>query len=222
MARRCFRTNPLDHRRLLRIGSRAATGLTPRSIRYYEEIGLLRPAARSQGAFRLYDASDLERLGFIRELRDDAGFSLGEIALLLEDEEARIRDRERFRTTGEAAERRAILRDLIVRMDRQVATLEAKAGRLRAMLEAARRAEPTSAPTWTSWKAASRRTARARPPTSPAPPTPRRARDRPRPGQRWRPAVASPSQLPSLLRRPGDLARRLVDAVGAQAWLVSP
>jgi DNA-binding transcriptional MerR regulator len=124
--------------RLLKIQEvAAATGLTPRSIRYYEEIGLLRPAARSQGAYRLYDASDLERLGFIRELRDDAGFSLAEIARLLEDEEARIRDRERFSTTGEPAERRAILRDLIARMDRQVATLEAKADRLRAMREAA-------------------------------------------------------------------------------------
>ncbi len=124
--------------RLLRIQEVAAgTGLTPRSIRYYEEIGLLRPAARSQGAYRLYDASDLERLGFIRELRDDAGFSLAEIALLLEDEEARIRDRERFRATGEPAEKRAILRDLIARMDRQVSTLEEKATRLRAMIDAA-------------------------------------------------------------------------------------
>ena len=124
--------------RLLRIQEVAAgTGLTPRSIRYYEEIGLLRPAARSQGDYRLYDASDLERLGFIRELRDDAGFSLAEIALLLEDEDARIRDRERFRATGEPAARRAILRDLIARMDRQVATLEEKVDRLRSMLDAA-------------------------------------------------------------------------------------
>ncbi len=131
-------TPPVVPSRLLKIQEvAAATGLTPRSIRYYEEIGLLRPAARSQGAYRLYDASDLERLGFIRELRDDAGFSLAEIALLLEDEEARIRDRERFRTTGEPAEQRAIVRDLIARMDRQVATLEEKVGRLRAMLEAA-------------------------------------------------------------------------------------
>lgn len=127
--------NPPRLRRIQEVA--AATGLTARSIRYYEEIGLLRPAARSRGAYRLYDPSDLERLGFIRELRDDAGFSLGEIALLLEDEEARIRDRERFRATGEPAEKRAILRDLIARMDRQVATLEAKADRLRAMLESA-------------------------------------------------------------------------------------
>jgi MerR family transcriptional regulator, repressor of the yfmOP operon len=124
--------------RLLRIQEVAAeSGLTPRSIRYYEELGLLRPAARSQGDYRLYDASDLERLRFIRGLRDDAGFSLAEIALLLEDEEARIRDRERFRAAGDTAEKRAILRDLIARMDRQVASLTEKADRLREMIEAA-------------------------------------------------------------------------------------
>ena len=124
--------------RLLRIQEvAAATGLTPRSIRYYEEMGLLRPAARSRGAYRLYDASDLERLRFIRDLRDDAGFSLAEIGRLLEDEEARIRDRERFGTSADTAEKRAILRDLIGRADRQVATLEAKAGRLHEMIEAA-------------------------------------------------------------------------------------
>ncbi len=124
--------------RLARIQEVAAeTGLTPRSIRYYEEVGLLRPAARSQGAYRLYDASDLERLGFIRALRDDAGFSLAEIALLLEDEDARIRDRDRFRAAGDAAEKRAILRDLIARMDRQVSTLAAKASRLDEMILAA-------------------------------------------------------------------------------------
>ena len=87
--------------RLLRIQEVAhETGLTPRSIRYYGEFGLLRPAARSPGAYRLYDTSDLERLRFIRELRDDAGFSLAEIGLLLEDEAARIRDAERSARPG--------------------------------------------------------------------------------------------------------------------------
>lgn len=124
--------------RLLRIQEvAAATGLTPRSIRYYEEMGLLRPAARSSGDYRLYDASDIERLRFIRDLRDDAGFSLAEIGILLEDEDVRIRDRGRFAATADTAEKRAIVRDLIARMDRQVATLEEKAGRLRAMIEAA-------------------------------------------------------------------------------------
>ena len=45
---------------LLRIQEVAAeTGLTSRAIRYYEEMGLLEPAARSDGAYRLFDASDL-------------------------------------------------------------------------------------------------------------------------------------------------------------------
>jgi MerR family transcriptional regulator, repressor of the yfmOP operon len=124
---------------LLRIQDVAAeTGLTPRSIRYYEEMGLLEPAARSEGAYRLYDASDLERLRFIRELRDEAGFSLAQIGQLLEDEAARERNRERLRTSQDPKERRAILEDARARVDRQIQTLEAKADRLQTMIEAAR------------------------------------------------------------------------------------
>jgi DNA-binding transcriptional MerR regulator len=124
---------------LLRIQEVAAeTGLTPRSIRYYEEMGLLEPAARSEGAYRLYDPSDLERLRYIRELRDEAGFSLAQIGQLLEDEAARERNRERLRTSRDPKERRAILEDARARVDRQIQTLEAKAQRLEAMIEAAR------------------------------------------------------------------------------------
>ena len=125
--------------RLLRIQEVAdETGLTPRSIRYYEEVGLLAPAARSEGAYRLYDAEDLERLRFIRGLRDDAGFSLAEIGHLLEDERARARIRARFRATRDQAERRAILLDAIERVDRQVDSLKAKIARLESMVEDAR------------------------------------------------------------------------------------
>src|SRR4249920_3332991 len=96
--------------RLLRINEVAAeTGLTARTIRYYEEVGLLEPAARSDGDYRLYDASDLDRLQFIRSLRDDAGFSLTQIRQLLEDEAARERNRERLRHTTDPAERRQYL-----------------------------------------------------------------------------------------------------------------
>ena len=124
---------------LLRIQDVAAdTGLTTRAIRYYEEIGLLEPAARSDGAYRLFDASDLERLRFIRSLRDDAGFSLAQIGQLLEDEAARERNRQRFRTSGDQAERRALINDASARVDRQIATLEAKRARLDAMIEDAR------------------------------------------------------------------------------------
>src|SRR6186713_1849304 len=122
--------------RLLKIQEVAAeVGLTPRSIRYYEEVGLLEPAARSEGAYRLYDESDIERLRFIRGLRDDAGFSLTQIGQLLEDEATRERNRERFRTTEDPTERRAILIDALARVDRQIENLRHKADRLATMIE---------------------------------------------------------------------------------------
>lgn len=125
--------------RLLRIQEVAAeTGLTTRAIRYYEEMGLLEPAARSDGAYRLFDASDLERLRFIRSLRDDAGFSLAQIGQLLEDDVARERNRERFRSTTDLDERRTLIVDAQARVDRQIATLEEKAARLTEMIDAAR------------------------------------------------------------------------------------
>jgi MerR family transcriptional regulator, repressor of the yfmOP operon len=131
-------STPSAEPRLLRIQEAAAElGLTSRSIRYYEEIGLLKPAARSEGAYRLFDADDLERLRFIKGLRDDAGFSLAEIAALLEDEAARARNRERFRATQDPQERRAILADATGRIDRQIESLRRKIERLEAMVSEA-------------------------------------------------------------------------------------
>ena len=124
---------------LLKIQEVAAeTGLTTRAIRYYEEIGLLEPAGRSDGAYRLYDASDLERLRFIKSLRDDAGFSLAQVGQLLEDELARERNRERLKTTQDPDERRALIVDARDRVDGQIATLEAKAARLATMIKEAK------------------------------------------------------------------------------------
>ena len=125
--------------RLLRINEVAAeTGLTARAIRYYEEMGLLEPAARSEGDYRLYDASDLDRLRFIRSLRDDAGFSLAQIGQLLEDDAARERNRARLLQTGDPTERRALLLDAGARVDNQIEILEAKAARLATMIEEAK------------------------------------------------------------------------------------
>lgn len=133
---------PADASDLLRIHEVAAeTGLTPRSIRYYEQLGLLKPAARSEGSYRLYDADDLERLRFIAGLRNDAGFSLAEIGQMLEDEQARTRNRAVFRA-GDPDAQRAALKDAVARIDRQLATLARKRDRLDAMLgDAAARRE---------------------------------------------------------------------------------
>ena len=121
--------------RLLRINEVAAElGLTTRSIRYYEEMGLLAPAARSDGDYRLYDPSDIDRLRFIKSLRDDAGFSLAQIGQMLEDEAARVRNRERLAHTTDPAERRVYLTEAEARVERQIALLQDKAGSLAAMI----------------------------------------------------------------------------------------
>lgn len=125
---------PADATDLLRIHEVAAeTGLTARSIRYYEQLGLLKPAARSEGSYRLYDADDLERLRFIAGLRNDAGFSLAEIGQMLEDEQARTRNRAVFRA-GDPDAQRAALIDAVARIDRQLATLARKRDRLDEMM----------------------------------------------------------------------------------------
>jgi len=54
------------------------TGLSPRTVRYYEEIGLLPGVRRSEGGRRVYGPDELERLGFIARLKA-LGLSLAEI-----------------------------------------------------------------------------------------------------------------------------------------------
>jgi DNA-binding transcriptional MerR regulator len=130
------RTRTSASERLLRIQEVAEeTGLTPRSIRYYEERGLLRPAARSEGAYRLYDASDLEQLRFIKGLRDDAGLSIADIGQILEDEESRRRTRAALKVTDDPAERRRILLERLASIEGLHGHLNAKLARLQAMFD---------------------------------------------------------------------------------------
>ena len=122
--------------RLLRIQEVAGeTGLTPRSIRYYEERGLLRPAARSEGAYRLYDASDLEQLRFIKGLRDDAGLSIADIGEIVQDEESRRRARAALQVIDDPAERRRILLERLAGVEGLHGRLAAKLARLQAMVD---------------------------------------------------------------------------------------
>ncbi|UJW30396.1 MerR family transcriptional regulator [Saccharothrix sp. AJ9571] len=58
------------------------TGLSLRTIRYYEEVGLVVPSARSQGGFRLYTEPDIDRLQLIKRMKP-LGFQLEEMRDLL-------------------------------------------------------------------------------------------------------------------------------------------
>ena len=71
----------------------ARTGLTKRTLRYYEEVGLLPPTGRTEGNYRRYSEEDIRRLERIKELRGLLGFSLADIRELLnaEDERGQIK-----------------------------------------------------------------------------------------------------------------------------------
>lgn len=126
-----------DEPRGLRIGEVAErTGTTPRTIRYYEEIGLL-PAApkRAPGSHRLYDEADVRRLEEVLRLKQLLGVSLDELSELVAAETARAELRSEWQShDASPARQRAILEEALGLVDRQ---LELVAGRRReiALLE---------------------------------------------------------------------------------------
>jgi DNA-binding transcriptional MerR regulator len=92
----------------LRIGDVARiVGTTPRTIRYYEEIGLLREGAeRPSGAHRLYTQIEVERLGEVMRLKELLGLSLEELKALLAAEEARAEVRAQLKREDVVPQRR--------------------------------------------------------------------------------------------------------------------
>src|SRR5215472_5776546 len=67
----------------------ARTGMTKRTLRYYEEVGLLPPTGRTEGNYRRYSEADVQRLIRIKELRDLLGFSLSDIREIIQGEDER-------------------------------------------------------------------------------------------------------------------------------------
>ncbi|TFB64008.1 MerR family transcriptional regulator [Cryobacterium sp. Hz7] len=108
------------------------TGLSLRTIRHYDEIGLLRASGRTDGGFRLYTDEDLARLILIRRMKP-LGFSLEEMMSLLKtidtldgaiegaDIAAVRSDLESF--IAQAEERRQGLRDQLAMADEFLALL---------------------------------------------------------------------------------------------------
>jgi DNA-binding transcriptional MerR regulator len=103
----------------VRIGELArAAGTTPRTVRYYEEIGLLPPAdARSAGAHREYAEGDVERLREILRLKQMLGLSLDELKAVMHGEDARTERRREWYETSDPDERRRILAEASAHTD---------------------------------------------------------------------------------------------------------
>jgi MerR family transcriptional regulator, repressor of the yfmOP operon len=112
----------------LRIGELAKrTGTTPRTIRYYEEFGLLpAPPSHEKGRHRTYGESDVRRLQELIRLRDVLGVSLEELKSLVEAEEARAILRERWQHTEGPADRRAILEQSVGHVTAQLALVRSR------------------------------------------------------------------------------------------------
>jgi DNA-binding transcriptional MerR regulator len=117
----------------LRIGDVARlVGTTPRTIRYYEEIGLLEEApARPSGRHRIYTQWEVERLREVMRLRDLLGVSLEELKTLLSAEEARAEVREQLRREDvDPQRRRELLLEALGHIDRQLALVRHRADEL--------------------------------------------------------------------------------------------
>jgi DNA-binding transcriptional MerR regulator len=91
---------------LLQIGEVAdRTGVTQRTLRFYEERGLLKPPTRMDGGFRLYSEFDVARVEQIKQLQSLLGLTLAEIKEMVEAEEVREELRATYRPDLEVSER---------------------------------------------------------------------------------------------------------------------
>jgi DNA-binding transcriptional MerR regulator len=106
---------------MIRIGEVAErSGVTPRTIRYYEEIGLLAGTERRKGEHRLYDETDVERLQELTRLRDLLNLSLDELKQLVEAEEARAAIRRAWHETDSPTERLRLVEAALPHVETQL------------------------------------------------------------------------------------------------------
>ena len=117
----------------LQIGEVAdRTGVTQRTLRFYEERGLLKPPSRMEGGFRLYSEDDVGRVEQIKRMQNLLGLTLAEIKDMVEAEEVKEELSATYRPDLERPERIARLHKRIEVTERQDTIITAK---LKAMLE---------------------------------------------------------------------------------------
>ena len=118
----------------LQIGEVAErTGVTQRTLRFYEEKGLLRPPSRMDGGFRLYSEQDVKRVEHIRRLQDLLGIALAEIKEMVEAEEVLRELRAQYRPDSAVTEKRRQLERAIEVVQRQYTIVEQKTEQMEEM-----------------------------------------------------------------------------------------
>lgn len=102
------------------------TGLTKRTIRYYEEIGLIKSPERSDGGMRLYTEDDVQHLKNIVLARKVLGFSLQEIQEYLQIHEQVEQHRSKFSSSSDDVQRNTELEHMGEAVSRQIELLDIK------------------------------------------------------------------------------------------------
>ena len=115
----------------LRIGEAAQlAGVTTRTLRYWEEIGLVTPSGHRGSGERLYSTAEIDRVARIRDLQGLLGFSLAEIRAVLDADDVLDRLRSAMREGARTDRRRRLLDEAIAANDRLVARLDETLGRV--------------------------------------------------------------------------------------------
>jgi DNA-binding transcriptional MerR regulator len=102
------------------------TGVTQRTLRFYEEKGLLKPPSRMEGGFRLYTEEDIQRVKQIRQLQKLLGFSLAEIKEMLEAGEAISLLKAEYRAEADLGQRKEKLERAIEINQSQIKLMDQK------------------------------------------------------------------------------------------------
>jgi DNA-binding transcriptional MerR regulator len=118
----------------LQIGEVAErTGVTQRTLRFYEEKGLLRPPTRMEGGFRLYSEDDVSRVDHIRRLQDLLGITLAGIKEMVEAEEVLSELKAQYRPDSDISEKKRQLQKAIEVVSRQHGIVSQKAEQMSEM-----------------------------------------------------------------------------------------
>jgi DNA-binding transcriptional MerR regulator len=129
-------TSPVadDEEPYLQIGEVAErTSVTQRTLRFYEEKGLLKPPTRMEGGFRLYSEADIQRVERIKRLKQLLGFRLAEIKEMVEAEEVKLQLKAQYRPDAALSQKRAQLVKAIDVTERQCTLIGQKVGALTEM-----------------------------------------------------------------------------------------
>ena len=119
-----------------------AVGVSTRALRYYEQVGLVRPTGHTSGGHRLYADADLARVARIRELQDLMGFNLEEIRQVLTSEDRLQELRAEYHEAPGLTERAKVLEEAQRHYARLTEQIDDKLARLQEFrAEVAQRAE---------------------------------------------------------------------------------